>query len=67
MSSKAIDYITIRDCHQKMRENGAAFSEGFLRGLVANGTIPHLKVGNRRLISYETAANIIDGMAKGGR
>lgn len=60
-----MDYITIRDCHKKMRSLGASFSEGYIRDLVAKGTIPSLQVGNRRLISYETAAQIINDMAMG--
>lgn len=66
MSAHPMDYMTIRECHQKMRKLGATFSESYIRELVAKGSIPHLKVGNRRMISYETAAQIINDMTKGG-
>lgn len=65
MSTQPMDYMTIRECHKKMRKLGATFSEAFLRDLVANGTIPALKRNTRNYISYETAARIINDMATG--
>lgn len=65
MNKQPMDYMTIRECHKKMRNLGAMFSESYIRDLVAKGAIPYLKVGNRRMISYETAACIINDMAQG--
>ena len=61
-----MDLDTIHSVHTKIREEGARFSEGYLRRLVANGTIPSLAVGNRRYISYTETRAILEGMKKGG-
>ena len=61
-----MDYMTIRQCHQKMKKLGCTFSEAYLRKLIEDGKIPYLKVGNRRMISYETAARIINDLVING-
>lgn len=64
--ANVMDYMTIRECHRKMKALGATFSEAYLRKLVDEGEIPYLKVGNRKMISYETAARIINDLVING-
>ncbi len=64
--TNVMDYMTIRECHKKMKALGATFSEAYLRKLVDEGEIPYLKVGNRKMISYETAARIINDLVING-
>ena len=64
--TNGMDYMTIRECHKKMKALGATFSEAYLRKLIEEGKIPFLKVGNRRMISYETAARIINDLVING-
>lgn len=64
--TNVMDFMTIREAHKKMQSLGATFSEAYLRKLIEEGKIPFLRVGNRKMISYETAARIINDLVING-
>ena len=50
---------SINQIHKRLNENGFAISKRFLRQLVDDGQLPYMKSGNKYLISYDTAVNLL--------
>lgn len=50
---------SINQIHKRLNENGFAISKRFLRQLVDDGQLPYMKSGNKYLINYDTAVNLL--------
>lgn len=57
----ACEFGTIRQIHQRLRQEGCCIGENALRQWVRDGTLPATYVGNRALISYENVKRILCG------
>lgn len=54
---------TIRQIHQRLKQEGFYIGEATLRQWVRDGTLPSTPVGNRTLIAYKNVKKILCGAA----
>lgn len=50
---------SINQIHKRLNEEGFAISKRFLRQLVDSGQLPSVKSGNKYLINYDSAVNLL--------
>ena len=50
---------SINQIHKRLNENGYAVSKCFLRQLVASNQLPSMKSGNKVLINYDSAVELL--------
>lgn len=50
---------SINQIHKRLNDEGFAISKCFLRQLVASGQLPSVKSGNKYLINYDSAVNLL--------
>ena len=57
---------TISECARLLREEdpGTAISQNAIRTMVLTGKIPHVSVGNKRLINYDLMLEMLHSLPK---
>ena len=64
----AIDLLTIEQCYNRLQADGAlGISRYCLRQWVDTELIPHVKNGNRKLISYRDVEAFVNSNKVGGK
>ncbi len=58
---------SIKEVYNALQSAGYLISESCLRNLVRSGELPHMKSGNKALISFEAARAYIDERTGGQR
>lgn len=55
-----ICYIgSINQIHKRLNDNGYLISLRMLRQMVADGTLPSMKSGNKRLVNYNAVVELL--------
>lgn len=50
---------SINQIHKRLNDNGYFISLRMLRKMVADGTLPSISSGNKKLISYDTVVKLL--------